>query len=155
MRFRSSVTSLLWAAASVCVGSGCSSVDEGPETRPVGEPVLSAAQLREAQVSIDFQRHIQPVLERRCLQCHDGKTLLGGYSLATREEAFQEGSKGPRIVPGHAERSLLFVSISTGNHALSMPSVGIQVAKEEVEALRRWIDAGATWPEGLRLRARW
>ncbi len=154
MHFRSSPFSFLWAAAIVCAVPGCTSIDEGPETRPAGEPVLSAAQLREAQGGVDFERHVRPILEARCLACHDGKEMPGQYSLATREEAFRAGPKGPRIVPGHANQSLLYVSISTGNHALSMPVVGIRVAAEDIQVLRRWIDGGAAWPEGRQLRAR-
>jgi hypothetical protein len=128
--------------------SSCQSTSSVPETRPVGESVLTAAQLREAETALSFSRHVQPILEERCLHCHDGKEMPGKFSFATREEAFQGG----RIVPGDAEGSLVIVSLTTGNHAMSMPAVGTAPAPEEVEVLKRWIDAGADWPAGVRLR---
>lgn len=52
-------------------------VDEGAETRPEGDPELSADELREAKTSVDFVKHVKPILESRCLYCHDGKEMPG------------------------------------------------------------------------------
>ena len=124
-------------------------VDEGPETRPVGEPVLSAAQLREAKTAVSFTAHVQPILEERCLYCHDGKEMPGKYNLTTRTDAMEGG----RIVPGNAGQSRLILVLTTGNHAASMPAVGSAPPREEIEVLERWIDAGAEWPAGVALKA--
>lgn len=130
--------------------AGCSGVEKPPvaETRPVGEPVLSDKQLREAKVAVSFTDHVKPILEERCLYCHNGRELPGKLDLRTRASAMAPGPFGPRILPGKGEESLLISFISTGNHAMSMPAVGTRVAPEEVEVLTRWIDQGATWPEG-------
>lgn len=135
---------------------GCAApVDEGAETRPEGDPVLSAAEFREAKESVDFVKHVKPILESRCLYCHDGKEMPGKWNLSSRKTALASGASGPRIVPGSAEGSLMISFISKGNHAMSMPAVGTRVTKGEIEVLRNWIDAGAKWPEGSagRLRA--
>ena len=131
--------------------TGCQSLDRGPETREVGESVLDAAETRTAlRGTVDFERHVRPILEVRCLHCHDGKEMPGKYNLSTRFEAFKDG----RIVPGNAAQSLVIITLTTGNHALSMPAVGAAPAREDVEVLRRWIHQGASWPEGATLRPR-
>ena len=150
---RGSKLALLLGAAGLLM-VGCGSVDDGAETRPVGEPVLGARQLQESKVAVDFSAHVQPILESRCLYCHDRKERSGGFVLVTREEAMKSGPSGPRIIPGKGASSPLVIFISTGNHAMTMPAVGMKVPSEEVDVLRRWIDAGAKWPDGVRLRAR-
>ncbi|NNM28950.1 MAG: hypothetical protein HKO57_05475 [Akkermansiaceae bacterium] len=141
-------------AAAALLVAGCGSVEQGAETRPAGDSVLGAAQLRESALAVDFTRHVRPILEGRCLYCHDREERSGGFVLVTREEALKPGPRGPRIVPGNAAASPLLVFISTGNHAMSMPAVGMKVPDAEVDILRRWIDAGAPWPAGEPLRAR-
>jgi uncharacterized membrane protein len=128
---------------------GCRTVDEDSETRPVGEPVLSAAELAEARVAVGFPKHVKPILEERCLHCHNRKELPERFSLETRVEAFKGGK---RIVPGRANESLLIIVLTTGNHAMAMPAVGTAPPQEEIQVLKRWIDAGADWPAGLTLR---
>lgn len=135
----------------VLVLGGCKTVDDGrAETRPLGEPVLSAEELAEAKVAVSFKDHVQPILEERCLHCHNTATMPGKFSLATRSAAFE----GSRIVPGDSGASTLIIALTTGNHALAMPAVGMAPPEVEIDVLRRWIDAGAVWPEGVTLRAR-
>lgn len=154
MRRGIGILGILALVAGVVVG--CASVDEGAETRPEGDPVLSPAELREAGQEVNFERHVKPILESHCLYCHDGRELPGKFDLTSREKAMAAGPSGPRIVPGSAKASLMISFISSGNHSKSMPAVGTRVSPEDVEVLRRWIDAGATWPKGKagELRAR-
>jgi len=129
--------------------AGCAApVEEGAETRPEGEAVLSAAALAEAKTAVTFVKHVKPILEARCLYCHNGKEMPGKFDLSTRATAMAAGASGPRIVPGNAEGSLLIAFISTGNHGKSMPAVGTRVSPEEIEVLRQWINVGAQWPAG-------
>ncbi len=136
------------AAGAVGVILSACQVDEGPETRPVGEPILTAAQFREARTAVRFTEHVKPILEERCLYCHNAKELPGKYSVETREEAMAGGS----IVPGNARESSFLLILTTGNHSAAMPSVGAAPPKQEIEVLERWIDSGAEWPDGVTLK---
>lgn len=130
---------------------GCETVpDEGAETRPVGEPILSKEQLRRAAVKVSFTEHVRPILEDRCLHCHSRKAMPGKFSLESRAEAM----KGGRIVPGNSRASFLITVLTTGNHAMTMPAVGTAPPPEEIEVLKRWINAGAAWPSGVSLSPR-
>ena len=77
-------------------------VDEGAETRPEGDPELSADELREAKTSVDFVKHVKPILESRCLYCHDGKGMPGKFEMTSGKTALASGPSGSRIVPGNA-----------------------------------------------------
>ena len=47
-----------------------------PETKPMGENVLTKEQIRAAKRGpVDFVTHVKPVLERKCVMCHNRKAL--------------------------------------------------------------------------------
>jgi hypothetical protein len=98
-----------------------------------------------------FTRQVAPVLQKRCLGCHNAQKRRGGLNLSTRQGLLQGGETGPAIVPGDASKSLL-VQVISGPEP-QMPKQGGPLQLDETTALRRWIDAGAAWPEGLTLTA--
>jgi uncharacterized membrane protein len=124
--------------------------NQGSETAPVGPSVLSDPTMKHAlQGNVSFSTHIKPVLESRCLPCHDGKTMPGLFSMTTRDAAFQKGALGPRIVPGKPDQSLLFLNPRGTHKAVNvMPPVGNRLTPEELKLLGRWIEQGAEWPHG-------
>ena len=111
-----------------------------------GKPVLSGTQLQEARGTVDFERHVKPIIEARCLSCHNDEERSGGFSFESRFEATMDS----RIVPGNADESLAIIFLTTGNHSLTMPAVGVAPPPEEIEVLERWINQGARWPAGVR-----
>jgi len=85
------------------------------------------------------------VLER-CSQCHGAGLQMSGLNLSTREAMLKGGEKGPAIVPGNAEASLLYKRVA-GLQAPLMPMPPVPALKpEEVALLKGWIDQGAKWP---------
>jgi hypothetical protein len=55
------------------------------------------------------------------------------------------GKRGPAIVPGNADRSLLYQFVN-GTGELKMPP-GKVLAASDLESVRAWINAGASWEE--------
>ena len=102
-------------------------------------PAIAAAQT--AQVS---DKEIVPVLQR-CLQCHGEALQMSKLDLRTREGMLKGGEKGPAIVPGDAEGSLLYKRVA-GLQApiMPMPPVPALNAKE-IALLKDWINQGAKW----------
>lgn len=122
----------------------------GPETAPTGPSVLTDSAVQSAlHGTVSFAHHIKPVLQSRCVVCHDGKTMPGLFALTSRDAAFQPGARGARIVPGHPEKSLLFLN-PKGTHGAvkAMPPVGNRLTADELNILGRWIKQGAEWPSG-------
>ena len=96
---------------------------------------------------IDFTDHIRPIMERACWNCHGEAAQLSDLDLSSRDGALEGGTKGPAIVPGRAEDSLLFRMVA-GLDQPSMPMTGDPLSDAELAAVRTWIDEGAHWDTG-------
>lgn len=94
-------------------------------------------------------RQAAAILERHCIHCHRGDRPPSGLALTTAKSTLAGGESGPVIIPGKAERSLLVKYIS-GN-APAMPKEADPLAPQYVATIRKWIDAGAPWPDGVTL----
>lgn len=97
---------------------------------------------------VDFEKEIKPFLEAKCLGCHNPNVAKGKLSFATAEEVFGESEL---VIPGKALASDLYL-VSTPEEPGKqpyMPEEGEYLTAAEAELLRKWIDEGATWPEGL------
>ncbi len=84
------------------------------------------------------------VLMDRCGGCH-GQAQIAGLDIRTREGLLRGGSRGPAIIPGNAEASLLYQAVGQEGD-LAMPLESDPLPREDVALLKRWIDAGAEWP---------
>jgi uncharacterized membrane protein len=116
------------------------------ETAHTQWEALSAEALRTSHGTIDFARHVKPVLEAKCVVCHNRQTLPF-FSMENGTLAFKAGAAGPRIVPGHPEKSSL-VHNATGAHSKTMPPVGERMTADEKRIITAWVAQGAQWPQG-------
>jgi hypothetical protein len=94
-----------------------------------------------------FRDRIAPILERRCVSCHNDRQQEGDFSLQTAKSALADGY----IESGAPESSHLLDLITSANGKASMPKDADPLSAEEVVLIRDWIRAGAVWPDGLRL----
>lgn len=85
-----------------------------------------------------FVNHIEPILARHCLECHDSTTAEGDLDLSQKKTAFLD----PDIVSaGHLKKSLLWESVESDE----MPEKRTPLSAEEKKLLREWISTGAVW----------
>jgi uncharacterized protein DUF1549/uncharacterized protein DUF1553/cytochrome c len=91
---------------------------------------------------VDYQRQIQPLVEKHCLECHNQDRRQGGLSLATYADALEGGRTGAVIRPGGGARSLLIHRV-TGAIDPQMPKDEPPLAAAEIALIQRWIDQGA------------
>ena len=99
-----------------------------------------------AQDTPSFARDIAPLLARNCVACHAGSAKMGGLGLETFEDLQRGGSHGKAVVPGDSEGSRLYRMVA-GKLEPSMPLGGGSLPAEQIELIRRWIDAGAAGPK--------
>ena len=92
----------------------------------------------------DSQRGIA-VLRTNCVSCHGPSVQMSGLRLDSREGLLKGGVKGPAIAAGNAAQSRLIQLVT---HAVqpAMPPGG-RLKESDIDALRTWIDAGASWPK--------
>ena len=116
-----------------------------------------------AERPVDFVRDVQPILLKRCFECHSGDVAEGELSLATRDRVIRGGEHGKVLVPGDSLSSVLVHLVSGIDEDRMMPPEGDPLSAGQVGILRAWIDQGAKWPEGAdvldpraeRARAHW
>jgi hypothetical protein len=92
---------------------------------------------------------IAPLLRQRCFSCHDSVKKRGGLDLSSRAGLHEGSANGPIVVAGDATKSLL-IRVVAGSDP-RMPKTGAKLSASEVDLLRRWVDAGARWPDGATL----
>jgi ankyrin repeat protein len=116
-------------------------------SRGVGLPGGTAAQSPDR---IDFARDIQPLLRANCYSCHGPSLQSGNFRLDRRRDSMPNrvGANNARIVPGNSTVSRLYVRVSGSQAGLQMPPTGA-LASEAIDAIKRWIDQGADWPDEL------
>jgi uncharacterized protein DUF1553/uncharacterized protein DUF1549/cytochrome c len=91
-----------------------------------------------------FETRIRPVLAANCYDCHTDQRN-GGLRVDSREALLKGGRRGPAIVPGDPDKSLLIQAVRQTDDKLKMPKGG-QLAPAEIEALVQWVRDGAAWP---------
>lgn len=93
-----------------------------------------------------FESKIRPVLASACYDCHGPEKQKAGLRLDSRDAVLKGGESGPAIVPGDAEKSLLFQTISGEHPDLKMPKNADALSAVTVSAFREWIQMGAPDP---------
>jgi Planctomycete cytochrome C len=101
-----------------------------------------------ANVKIEFDRDIQPILSTSCIRCHGPEKPKSHFRLDSRETALKGGDENTNdIVPGDSSKSLLINYIARQVPDMEMPPVGKgePLTPQQIALLRAWIDQGANW----------
>ncbi len=99
----------------------------------------------------DFEREVAPILIRRCLECHQTTNASGGLSLDSAAGLLNGGDSGPTVTANNLSESLLLLRVSHGEMPPAHHGVSQALPEPEVELLRKWILAGATFPADRKL----
>jgi len=95
----------------------------------------------------DFSAQAAPILIKRCLGCHNEQLKNGNISFFDRESLLKDGSRGPAIVPGRPEASILIETLRHDGD-IQMPP-GRKLPVREIMILTEWIKHGAVWDTKL------
>ncbi len=88
----------------------------------------------------DFARDIAPILAKSCIECHGEDRQRGGLRLDTREGVLST------VVAGDLASSTLHERLVSTDLDERMPQAREALAAAEIEAVARWISAGAHVP---------
>src|SRR5207244_3805914 len=98
--------------------------------------------------AVDFARDIRPLFEQHCFKCHGPEKQKGGLRFDSKAGAFKTAESGEKaIIPGHGSDSRLIKLVASAKDEERMPSKGEPLSASQIDLLKRWIDAGAAWPE--------
>ena len=103
----------------------------------------------------DFVKDIAPILETSCVKCHMEGKAKGKLRMDTKEMAMKGGKEAKLIVPGKVDESAMIkVLLMDPKEDGAMPPEGKAPRPEaaKIELLKKWIAAGAVWPDGAVLK---
>ncbi|MDE0263620.1 MAG: DUF1549 domain-containing protein [Bryobacterales bacterium] len=89
-----------------------------------------------------FAKDVLPILERKCVVCHQGTQAQKGLRLGSAAGLLVGGESGPAVAPSDPEGSLLLAKV-VGDKP-EMPLAGEHLTSSEIALIRDWISAGAT-----------
>jgi cytochrome c553 len=101
------------------------------------------------EARMDFRTQIAPIFEHHCVRCHSPSNNKGDISLATIDDL----KSNEHVIAGDPDNSHL-IELVTGvdGESPAMPKGADALSKEQIAALRRWIQAGAEWPRDVIIR---
>lgn len=102
-------------------------------------------EIEHADSAIVFRDVIQPILNEKCLNCHNSNRAKNNLILADYQSIIKGGKNPDAIVAGKAEESLLYKNILLPmDDSLHMPPNGkLQLDQEEIKLIGWWINTGA------------
>jgi cytochrome c553 len=92
-----------------------------------------------------FEKRIRPLLAENCYQCHGPERQRAGLLLNSFDAILKGGDRGPPIVPGKPDQSLLIRAIHYTDDDLRMPPKG-KLKEEQIADLVAWVKRGAPGP---------
>jgi hypothetical protein len=84
-----------------------------------------------------FKSEILPIFETNCVKCHRQAQKMAGLDLSTFSGLMAGGSSGPVIVPGNAQRSLLWKMIE-----LDKMPMGGKLSAADKQSIKAYIEQG-------------
>ena len=97
-----------------------------------------------------FRDKVAPILEQRCLKCHNPEKFKGKLDLTTRAGLLRGGREGPAAVVGNVDESQFLLAISYTDPDFEMPPTG-RISGDEISILSRWVSEGILWPRDATL----
>jgi hypothetical protein len=107
--------------------------------------VIAASAHADDSAETFFETKIRPVLAIDCLPCHGGKKTESGLKVDSRESLLRGGDRGPAIVAGEPDNSLLVTAIRQTDQELKMPPKR-HLPADVAAAFTQWVSRGAVWP---------
>lgn len=105
------------------------------------QPGQKASPRRPKTQVVSYYQDIEPILTENCVSCHQAAMAAGGLRVDAPENLLQGGASGPAVIPGKAQRSLLYqrLTVTTDKR---MPPAGT-LTEEQLALIRAWINLGA------------
>ncbi|MGQ0636050.1 MAG: c-type cytochrome domain-containing protein [Planctomycetaceae bacterium] len=106
---------------------------------------------------VDFERDVYPILDAKCIACHNLAISESRLNLEQPQQMAKGGKRGPPVVAGEPEQSLLY-RLAARAAKPAMPPLPNKVeatalTPAELGLLRQWIVEGADTRKGAESRS--
>lgn len=96
---------------------------------------------------VDFVKDIQPILDDKCVACHNVAIAESRLILEDVPSILKGGKRGPSVMPKEPDKSLLYLAASRGQQP-AMPPLpnkvsAAAVTPQELGLIKQWIAEGA------------
>ncbi|MER3415788.1 MAG: NB-ARC domain protein [Gemmataceae bacterium] len=139
----------LHALLGVCV---CAAWATAQEKKDAGVQPIPVVTLNRKE-PVDYEKDIEPILAEKCMFCHSGPVKESRYDMGSYAGLVKGGKRGPAIVPGKPDDSLLVKLASRSHKPVMPPKKETPLTPEELALIRLWIQQGARGPAQTAARA--
>lgn len=122
-----------------------------PAANPAGVPPIKIVKI-DRKEPVLYDKDIEPIFVNKCAFCHSGNIKEGKLDMATHESLMKGGKKGPAIIPGKSDESLLYKLSAKVMRPAMPPKSEEPLNPEELALVKLWIDQGAKAPTAARVR---
>ena len=112
---------------------------------------------RAAAQEPDFKKDIAPILEASCLKCHNETKAKGKLNMSTKETFTKGGENGAIIDTAKPAESKMIKALLLppgDDEAMPPEDKAPHPTAAQIDTLKKWIAAGAKWPDGVTLKAK-
>ncbi len=109
-------------------------------------PVMKKGRVHVApEKALAYEHVIRPILEEKCVKCHNSGTAKGGLVMDKIQGLLSGGKSGKLFVPGKPDLSLILERIHLPEEEKKHmpPSTRSQLTAEETKLITYWVRAGA------------
>jgi WD40 repeat protein len=94
-----------------------------------------------AEPAVNYKDHVQPLLRKHCLNCHNPDKARSDLDVSTYATLMAGGASGEAIKPGSPDQSLLFKLVSHQTEPKMPPKA--KIPDEDLAVIKKWIEGGA------------
>lgn len=94
---------------------------------------------------VSFSKQIAPILQQRCLACHNEGKPRGRLTMDSFHELIRGGESGALVDLSEPQFSTLLAMVEDG----SMPKDDDPLSPDQISLIRRWIELGARLDQGV------
>ena len=109
--------------------------------------LLLAAVTVGAPPAPDYLRDIKPLLQQKCVACHGAVRQKAGLRLDAAPLILKGTKRGPVVVPGKPDESLLIEVVADEPARMPPKAEGEHLSATDIGTLKEWIRLGAKMPD--------
>jgi len=90
----------------------------------------------------DFQKDIQPLMTKYCVECHGASKPKSGVRLDSYDALIAKSRK-QSVIPGDPDKSRLVMTMTGAAKLMPPKKFTPRPTTEEIDLIKEWIKAGA------------